>query len=404
MSGEPRASHIVGGEALHPGDAPQPGNVIVARAPGKLYIAGEYAVVEPGEPAILIAVDRYLTVTLRASSEAGRIHSSAYGEQPIIWRRDDDESIVVEHSSTDYVVSAISVLERLRAERGLAPRYFDLSIESDLIDESGRKLGLGSSGAVTVAVVSAVNDFYGLRLSRFDIYRVALLATILISPKASGGDLAAISHGGWIRYSAPDRFALRQMLEQRSVTDTLENGPWDGLVIEPIEAPTDLDVIIGWTGSPASTERLVDEVRRPGRDEDRDAQYARFVAQSRELVEELHEQLLERPSDARASIRQARALLQNLGAVVGQRIETEALAILADIAEDHGAAGKSSGAGGGDCGIVLAPASADTAAIRTAWQAAGITPLNFAVAPAFETRGGRGDAISSATRKVEHAR
>ena len=35
------------------------------RAPGKLYIAGEYAVVEPGFPAVLIAVDRYVTLLLR---------------------------------------------------------------------------------------------------------------------------------------------------------------------------------------------------------------------------------------------------------------------------------------------------------------------------------------------------
>ena len=33
---------------------------VAASAPGKLYIAGEYAVVEPGHPAILVAVDRFV--------------------------------------------------------------------------------------------------------------------------------------------------------------------------------------------------------------------------------------------------------------------------------------------------------------------------------------------------------
>ena len=32
--------------------------MIETRAPGKLFIAGEYAVVEPGEPSVLVAVDR----------------------------------------------------------------------------------------------------------------------------------------------------------------------------------------------------------------------------------------------------------------------------------------------------------------------------------------------------------
>ena len=36
--------------------------MIEASAPGKLYIAGEYAVVEPGHPAILVAVDQFITV------------------------------------------------------------------------------------------------------------------------------------------------------------------------------------------------------------------------------------------------------------------------------------------------------------------------------------------------------
>ena len=41
--------------------------MIETRAPGKLFIAGEYAVVEPGQPAVLIAVDRCITVQLTES-------------------------------------------------------------------------------------------------------------------------------------------------------------------------------------------------------------------------------------------------------------------------------------------------------------------------------------------------
>ncbi len=37
---------------------------VVRRAPGKLFVAGEYAVVDAGNPAILVAVDRYITVTV----------------------------------------------------------------------------------------------------------------------------------------------------------------------------------------------------------------------------------------------------------------------------------------------------------------------------------------------------
>ncbi len=47
------------------------------KAPGKLYIAGEYAVVEPGQPAILIAVDQFVYATISQAKqglEIGRAH------------------------------------------------------------------------------------------------------------------------------------------------------------------------------------------------------------------------------------------------------------------------------------------------------------------------------------------
>ena len=38
--------------------------MITVKAPGKLYIAGEYAVVEPGCPAILVGLNRYVYATI----------------------------------------------------------------------------------------------------------------------------------------------------------------------------------------------------------------------------------------------------------------------------------------------------------------------------------------------------
>ena len=50
---------------------------IQATAPGKLFIAGEYAVVTPGQPALIAAVNRYLTVDLTPSlEEVGTIYST----------------------------------------------------------------------------------------------------------------------------------------------------------------------------------------------------------------------------------------------------------------------------------------------------------------------------------------
>mgnify|MGYP002652440554 CR=1 FL=1 len=68
------------------------------RAPGKLYVAGEYAVVEPGHRAVLVAVDRFITVTVSPVHDpgrrSGRIASSLYAGGPRSWRRRPEDGII----------------------------------------------------------------------------------------------------------------------------------------------------------------------------------------------------------------------------------------------------------------------------------------------------------------------
>lgn len=148
---------------------------------------------------------------------------------------------------------------------------------------------------------------------------VALLATIRVAPRASGGDLAASTFGGWLRYSAPDREALAGLLDERSVSAILDDDQaWAGFDVEHLPAPADLRLLVGWTGSPASTTKLVGVVRRH-----RDGDYAAFLDASRACVDDLTEGL--RTGDAErtlAALRRARGLLQGLGTSVGSQIET----------------------------------------------------------------------------------
>lgn len=354
--------------------------MISAQAPGKLYIAGEYAVVEPGESAVLVAVDRYLTVHLDLgdqAADAGRVHSNAYERGLLVWAREQSTGrIVVEHDPRDYVISALRTVDRLRAERGLAPQYFDVRIVSDLEDSTGRKFGLGSSAAVTVALITALDEFYGLGLTRLERFRLALLATIAVSPRASGGDLAAITFGGWITYTSPDRTALLEHLNSHGVTSALTAPGWQPLRITRLPAPHDLQLLVGWTGTPAATEILVAGVQHTGEP------YTDFLSGSRQCVQDLVAALQTDPTSAVDVVRRARRLLHRLQQHSGILIETEMLRDLCEIAERHGAAGKPSGAGGGDCGIVLAPPTASATGILAEWEAHDIRHLGLVVHPA----------------------
>ncbi|MBO3723893.1 phosphomevalonate kinase [Actinomyces bowdenii] len=345
-------------------------------APGKLYIAGEYAVVEPGHQAILVAVDRFITVSITAAQQVGRIRSALHGGRALAWHRRQDGAAQVEGRGADYVISAIRVVEELVRERGGRLRIFDLEVVSELVDGgSGRKLGLGSSSAVTVATVRAVARLYGLGLDDMEVYRLALMASDDVEPIGSGGDIAASAFTGWVAYSSPDRGWLRRERRRRS-TGGLLAAHWPCLSIRRLEPPG-LCLQVGWTGAPASSPRLVAGVR--GRVA-RDARYAAFLTASQDCVSALVRAVGQGDHEGiGAQIRRNRGLLADLGRASGITIETPGLRRLVEIAQDHGAAAKSSGAGGGDCGIALCPPGTDTGAMRARWRAGGIEPLDLAV-------------------------
>ena len=357
---------------------------VVARAPGKLYIAGEYAVVEPGHRAVLVAVDRFITVHITPCSPAGEyagtISSRLYANGSRSWRRrPQDGQAEAVGGEDDYIISAIRVVEALVTQGGGRPRSFDLSVSSELEEGDGRKLGLGSSSAVTVATVRAVATFYGMAADDLTVYKLAMLASDTVQPIGSGGDIAASAMTGWVAYTSPDRSWLRRARQRArvggSVSDLVE-ADWPGLSVRRLPPPS-LRLQAGWTGAPASTPALVADVQAGSHGAD---DYAVFLRDSQDCLARLITAIED--DDTAQIIRKIarnRALLAGLSRISGRTIETAELARLVEIALEHGAAAKSSGAGGGDCGIALCTPATDLVALRAAWETAGILPLDLSV-------------------------
>ncbi|MGW7089689.1 phosphomevalonate kinase [Streptomyces sp. NPDC054871] len=368
---------------------------VVRHAPGKLFVAGEYAVVEPGTPAILVAVDRYVTVTVSGpgpvsgDGEAGVVISSDLGPHRTHWQwrdgrlgRQSAGDGWSPHGARSHVVSATETVGRLLAERGLPVPALSISVSSAL-HEDGTKFGLGSSGAVTVATVDAVASFCGLALTPEDRFRLAVLATAAIDARASCGDLAASTWGGWIEYRSPDRAAVLDLARRRGVQETLR-APWPGFAVRRLPPPQGLSLEVGWTGKPASTTSLVSGLdrRRAWRGS---TSHQRFLETTTDCVDAATAAL--RRGDRHDLLRRIRCARQELARLddeVGLGIFTTELTALCDVAEAVGGAAKPSGAGGGDCGIALldTEASSDTARLRERWTAAGVRPLP--IRPAME--------------------
>lgn len=332
--------------------------VITTTAPGKLFIAGEYAVTS-GAPAIISPVPRYLTITLKSSPQ-GRITSSQF-DSAVLWEWHDGE-LVGDINKHPIIAQTIrTVCAYVNDDTST----WDIAITSDLDDvKTGQKYGLGSSGALTVALVEALLRFYEKDYDALLLYKLSCLAHMALNSHGSFGDIATSAYKTAIVYQKFDETRLQE--QDRSISE-LVNMPWHNLRIERLTLPTNTVFLVGWSGTPASTEQLVADVKQLKNTSD----YKQFVTNStlcvNDFIQACHEQDTRRMARC---IRTNRMLLQRLS----DYLETPTLATLCNIAEQYHAASKVSGAGGGDCGICLTTHD-QVSAIQDTWLQNGIQPL-----------------------------
>ena len=350
--------------------------MISVKAPGKLFVAGEYAVTHPGYTAILIAVDRFITLTLEGPSKRGSI--SNYSNFPVSWVRDNGKIILEkEDSSLNYILSAMNVVERYAKELNKSLSYYHIKVVNELRNENGVKYGLGSSAAVTVAAVSALLNYYHIEYTEESLFKLSALANIAINSRGSCGDIAACVYGGWIAYTAFDREWVLDKLKSSTVKELLELE-WPYLKIERLTPPKELRLAIGWTGAPSSTANLVKKVRN--RSLDNGYTYDKFLKDSKICVEKMIDAFKKgNIKEIQRQIRKNRELLVTMSDELGVEIETPKLKKLCDIAQVYNGSAKASGAGGGDCGIAIFNENYDLDSLIEDWEKWGIIYLPLKV-------------------------
>ena len=148
--------------------------------PGKVLISGEHAVVY-GYPAIAAAIDRGVTVEITSNN----------GE------------VVVDSNEKDELGLVGKALELVGANsQGITVR-----IRSNLPVGSG----LGSSAAVSAAVIKAVTEYLGKEISDEEWFELTMECERVAHGNPSGVDPAVVINGGLVRYAKDDgvkRFSL----------------------------------------------------------------------------------------------------------------------------------------------------------------------------------------------------
>jgi len=317
---------------------------VAARAPGKLFITGEYAVLA-GAPALVAAVDRYAEVRVRLGDEAGSLLVESLadgGRRP--------GRATAEGGDAAAVVAALRACAA-RASR-LDGRRCHVLVDSRALLAGERKLGLGRSAATVTAAVAAFLAAVG-HGDAAETFTTAVAAHSLFQDgRGSGADVAAAVHGG--------------VVECRRVEGRL--------VIARRALPPGLHLVVGWTGEAAPTAALVERFGAGGRERGVLGELSAAAEGAAEAAA---------GHDARAlvaSVARSAELLERLGRELGIPIVTPALARLVAAARRVGAVAKPSGAGGGDCGIALADSATQAAAVRAAWEGEGIVPLPVTIA------------------------
>lgn len=318
-------------------------------APGKLFLLGEYAVLE-GAPALLCAVDARVEVAVSAATGGcWRVSTPGLG----LAAQELGAGGELPSTTDDHVRKALRVFDAVRetlATAGKLPSEpMDVLIDSSAFSRDGRKLGLGSSAAVAAALTAALA---GPQLDRPAIFALASTAHRLAqSGTGSGGDIAASVYGGLISY-------------------TTRETPLD------LDWPEGLSAMAVVTGEGSSTTELVARVDAY-RQRDEPA-YRSDIHRLADLAGQARA-ALGSPRDFLALCSDYFLALDELDTHAEAGIVTEHHRELREVAAAAGGVFKSSGAGGGDLGLAFSEAGAAADDLRRALGAAGaeILPLAF---------------------------
>lgn len=338
-------------------------------APGKLMVAGDWSVLEEGNSALVMAVDRGVSVSVEPN-DVYAIDAQDLGVNNFEFMVNGS---FVENAHLTIFKDVFLFFSRIY-EGELSPiKVTSRSIISG--SALSEKVGFGSSAAFSVALLSALSQFFSCNYSKNDLFKIAYASHYLAQgKKGSGFDIAASVFGGCIEYKRPKVDFLHNWIISPDLSID-----WPGLVIRRVQ-DAQCHFVIGYSGASASTTQLLERMSRfKSQNKDQYLQYIEDLNQKTLTL--LHS--FERGScvDVVTSAYAIRNIFKDFqrDSLVG--FETNEIESLCDVAEALDGSAKFSGAGGGDSVIAFAPNEMIASEIRKAWKKSGFEVFDVGVDP-----------------------
>ena len=322
----------------------------LVRTCGKLYWAGEYAILEPGQLALIKAIPIYMMADIKVSDDY-RLYSDMF-IYSVDMRPDSSYALIQE---------TVALVEEYLTAQGVELQSFSLDIRGKM-EREGKKFGLGSSGSVVVLVIKAMLAFYERLADRELLFKLASAVLLKRGDNGSMGDIACIVSEDLVLYQSFDREKVADWLEKEDLQAVLARD-W-GFSIRSVEPALKFDFLVGWTKEVAVSSHMVKQIK--------DNMNSSFLQASKETVANLVKALeIGQEETIIDLLEQASQLLEGLSS----DIYTPSLRQLKNASQDLKAVAKSSGAGGGDCGIALSFDQDSTTLIKKRWADLGIELL-----------------------------
>lgn len=320
------------------------------KACGKLYIAGEYAILTPGLTAIVKNVNIYMNAQIRFS-EKYKIYSDMY-----------NYSVSLEHDENySLIQETVNVVNKYLHIKSIDTKPFELNITGKM-EKEGKKYGIGSSGSVVILTIKAMVRLHKYCISKDTIFKLAAYVLLKRGDNGSMGDLACIAYEELVAYISFDREKIKEKIENETFEKVI-NSDW-GYKIEVLKCKHDYEFLVGWTGKPAISKDMINNVKKSINKD--------FLEKSDENVKNIIKGIKSGNKELiKEAVIKSGDLLKNLDSSICSNELTE----LVNAAKELDMCAKSSGAGGGDCGIAISFNKNDTKTVIEKWEKKGIVLL-----------------------------